>query len=48
MAYINVATSLLAQVDAAIGGKTGVNLPEGKNWSARSGSRVPCSATPRH
>ena len=29
--YINVATSLLAQVDAAIGGKTGVNLPEGKN-----------------
>ena len=30
-AYINVATTLLAQVDAAIGGKTGVNLPEGKN-----------------
>jgi len=30
-AYVNVATSLLAQVDAAIGGKTGVNLPEGKN-----------------
>jgi 5-deoxy-5-amino-3-dehydroquinate synthase len=30
-AYINVATSLLGQVDAAIGGKTGVNLPEGKN-----------------
>jgi 5-deoxy-5-amino-3-dehydroquinate synthase len=29
--YVNVATSLLAQVDAAIGGKTGVNLPEGKN-----------------
>jgi 5-deoxy-5-amino-3-dehydroquinate synthase len=28
---IHVATSLLAQVDAAIGGKTGVNLPEGKN-----------------
>jgi 5-deoxy-5-amino-3-dehydroquinate synthase len=28
---VNVATSLLAQVDAAIGGKTGVNLPEGKN-----------------
>ena len=28
---MNVATSLLAQVDAAIGGKTGVNLPEGKN-----------------
>jgi len=31
VAYVNVATSLLAQVDAAIGGKTGVNLPEGKN-----------------
>lgn len=28
---IHVATSLLGQVDAAIGGKTGVNLPEGKN-----------------
>jgi 5-deoxy-5-amino-3-dehydroquinate synthase len=30
-AYVNVATTLLAQVDAAVGGKTGVNLPEGKN-----------------
>jgi 5-deoxy-5-amino-3-dehydroquinate synthase len=30
-AYVNVATTLLGQVDAAIGGKTGVNLPEGKN-----------------
>ncbi len=29
--HVNVATTLLAQVDAAIGGKTGVNLPEGKN-----------------
>jgi 5-deoxy-5-amino-3-dehydroquinate synthase len=29
--YLNVATTLLAQVDAAVGGKTGVNLPEGKN-----------------
>ena len=28
---LHVATTLLAQVDAAIGGKTGVNLPEGKN-----------------
>ncbi len=27
----HVATTLLGQVDAAIGGKTGVNLPEGKN-----------------
>jgi 5-deoxy-5-amino-3-dehydroquinate synthase len=28
---IHVATTLLAQIDAAVGGKTGVNLPEGKN-----------------
>jgi 5-deoxy-5-amino-3-dehydroquinate synthase len=28
---VHVATTLLAQVDAAIGGKTGVNLAEGKN-----------------
>lgn len=28
---VHVATSLLAQIDAAIGGKCGVNLPEGKN-----------------
>ena len=31
MRYVSVATTLLAQVDAAIGGKTGVNLPQGKN-----------------
>ena len=31
MRYVNVATSLLGQVDAAIGGKTGVNIAEGKN-----------------
>jgi len=29
--YVSIATTLLGQVDAAIGGKTGVNLPEGKN-----------------
>ena len=28
---VHVATTLLAQIDAAIGGKTGVNLPQGKN-----------------
>ena len=28
---VHVSTSLLGMVDAAIGGKTGVNLPEGKN-----------------
>ena len=29
--FVQVPTTLTAQVDAAIGGKTGVNLPEGKN-----------------
>ena len=38
---MNVATTLLGQVDAAVGGKTGVNLPEGKNlvgafWQPRA------------
>jgi len=28
---IHIPTSLLGQIDASIGGKTGVNLPEGKN-----------------
>jgi 5-deoxy-5-amino-3-dehydroquinate synthase len=31
MSVVHVATTLLGMVDAAIGGKTGVNLPEGKN-----------------
>ena len=31
IAVVHVATTLLAMVDAAIGGKTGVNLAEGKN-----------------
>ena len=31
VAVVHVATTLLGQVDAAIGGKTGVNLAEGKN-----------------
>jgi 5-deoxy-5-amino-3-dehydroquinate synthase len=31
VAVVYVSTTLLGQIDAAIGGKTGVNLPEGKN-----------------
>jgi shikimate kinase/3-dehydroquinate synthase len=31
VAWVAVPTTLVGQVDAAIGGKTGVNLPEGKN-----------------
>ncbi len=31
VAWVPVPTSLVAQVDAAIGGKTGIDLPQGKN-----------------
>ena len=31
VAVVHVSTTLLGQIDAAIGGKTGVNIPEGKN-----------------
>jgi len=30
-AVVNVSTTLLGQIDAAVGGKTAVNIPEGKN-----------------
>lgn len=31
LAYLQIPTSLLAMVDSSVGGKTGVDLPEGKN-----------------
>jgi 3-dehydroquinate synthase len=31
MSYVQVPTTLLSQVDSSVGGKTGFNLPEGKN-----------------
>lgn len=31
ISYIQVPTTLLAQVDSAVGGKTGINVPQGKN-----------------
>ena len=48
ISWIAVPTTLVGQVDAAVGGKTGIDLPEGKNlvgafhWPARTSSIPSC------
>lgn len=44
MDFVQIPTSLLAMVDSSVGGKTGVDIPEGKNlvgafWAAAAGYR---------
>jgi 3-dehydroquinate synthase len=45
--YIQVPTSLLAMLDASVGGKTGVDTPEGKNLVGAFHSPVAVLADPR-
>ena len=42
---VQIPTTLLAQVDSSIGGKTGVDLPAGKTCWAPFSSRGPSSST---
>ena len=48
--FVQVPTTLTAQVDAAIGGKTAVNLPEGKNLVGTFSQPVAvlCDVGPSH
>lgn len=46
VAFYTLPTTLLGMVDAAVGGKTGVNLPEGKNLVGAFHPRKRCGATP--
>lgn len=43
--YIQIPTSLLAQIDSSVGGKTAVDCPRGKICAAHSGSRGWFSST---
>jgi shikimate kinase/3-dehydroquinate synthase len=47
MRHVQVPTTLVAQVDSAYGGKTGVDLPEGKNYAGafHQPSAVICDPT---
>ncbi len=45
--FVQVPTSLLAQVDSSVGGKTGINSPSARTSSAPSTSRASCWPTRR-
>ncbi len=46
--FVQVPTTLLAQIDSSVGGKTGINLPVGKNLVARFINRLRFLSTPKH
>ena len=47
MPVVHVPTTLVAQVDSAYGGKTGVDLPQAKNYVGAYHQPRPCTSCPR-